>query len=59
MFKECLRNNVMPFIIKDSFKAFYYRGLSEFDKERGWLEDTCLSMQDEYREVVSRLLPHI
>ena len=57
MFKECLRNDIMPFIIEDSYKAFYYRGLAEFRNEKGWLYDTCISMQDHYRETVNRLLP--
>ncbi|NQT58165.1 MAG: Fic family protein [Bacteroidetes bacterium] len=57
MFKECLRNNIMPYIIEDNYKAFYYRGLSEFGNEKGWLRDTCLSMQDHYRDTVNRLLP--
>lgn len=57
MFKECLRNKIMPLIIEYSYKAFYYRGLSEFLNEKGWLLDTCLSMQDHYRDIVNRLLP--
>jgi Fic family protein len=57
MFRECLKNKIMPFIIEDSYKAFYYRGLSEFGNENDWLLDTCLSMQDKYRVTVNRLLP--
>jgi len=45
-FKECLKNNIVPFIILDSKKMFYYRGLQNYDKERGWLLDTCLDGQD-------------
>ena len=45
-FKECLKNNIVPFIILDSKKMFYYRGLANWDKERGWLLDTCLDGQD-------------
>lgn len=45
-FKECLKNNIVPFIILDEKKMFYYRGLSKYDKERGWLIDTCLDGQD-------------
>lgn len=45
-FKECLKNNIVPFIIKDEKKYFYYRGLKEWDKERGWLIETCLDGQD-------------
>lgn len=43
--KECLKNNIIPFIIEDSKKSFYYRGLSEWRNERGWLTDTCLDGQ--------------
>lgn len=46
MFKECLKNNIVPFIIKDDMKAFYYRGLAEWGYEKGFLLDTCLSAQD-------------
>ena len=59
MYRECLRLRIMPFIIEDSYKAFYYRGLAEFSRERGPLRDTCLSMQDRYRELVDRMLPGI
>ena len=45
-FKECLKNNIVPFIILDSKKNFYYRGLQNWNKERGWLIDTCLDGQD-------------
>ena len=45
-FKECLKNNIVPFIILDNKKMFYYRGLQNWDKERGWLIDTCLDGQD-------------
>ena len=45
-FKECLKNNIVPFIILDNKKMFYYRGLQKWDKERGWLIDTCLDGQD-------------
>ncbi len=44
--KECLRHNVIPFIIEDEKKSFYYRGLSEWKNEKGWLMDTCLDGQD-------------
>ena len=53
MFRECLRNNIIPFIIDDNCKQFYYRGLKEFTKVRGYLIDTCLSAQDIYKEWVS------
>ena len=45
-FKECLKNNLVPFIIFDDKKVFYYRGLKNWDQERGWLMDTCLEGQD-------------
>lgn len=45
-FKECLKNNIVPFIILDSKKMFYYRGLKSWNNERGWLIDTCLDGQD-------------
>ncbi|MDO4648165.1 MAG: Fic family protein [Eubacteriales bacterium] len=49
MFKECLRNKVVPFIIEDDLKMFYYRGLSEWNNERGYLRDTCLTAQDRFK----------
>lgn len=52
MFKECLKNNIVPFIIEDEFKFFYYRGLSEYPKIKGYLIDTCLSAQDNYMELM-------
>jgi len=50
LFKECLRNNIVPFIIDEKLKLFYYRGLSQWKKERGFLIDTCLSAQDKFKE---------
>ena len=50
MFRECLKNNIIPFIIDDNYKQFYYRGLKEFANARGYLTDTCLSAQDTYKE---------
>lgn len=52
MFKECLRNNIVPFIIDEKYKAFYYRGLKEFEYEKGYLIDTCLSVQDKFKELL-------
>lgn len=49
MFKECLANGIVPFIIEDEMKAFYYRGLAEWDAERGFLMDTCLAAQDRFK----------
>ena len=50
--KECLRFNIVPFLIEDSKKAFYYRGLSEWDNETGWLTDTCLDGQDTFKRLL-------
>ena len=50
--KECLRHNVVPFLIEDSKKAFYYRGLSEWGNEKGWLTDTCLDGQDTFKRLL-------
>ena len=49
MFKECLANNIVPFIIDEEHKLFYYRGLKEWKNEKGYLTDTCLSCQDKYK----------
>ncbi len=49
MFKECLKNNIVPFIIDENHKLFYYRGLKEWTRERGYLIDTCLSAQDKFK----------
>lgn len=49
LFKECLRNNIVPFIIDDELKLFYYRGLKEWISERGYLRDTCLTAQDKFK----------
>ena len=49
MFKECLKYNIVPFIIEDNLKMFYYRGLKEWNHEKGYLRDTCLTAQDKYK----------
>ena len=49
MFKECLKYNIVPFIIEDNLKMFYYRGLKEWNNEKGYLADTCLTAQDKYK----------
>ena len=49
MFKECLKYNIVPFIIEDKLKMFYYRGLKEWGNEKGYLTDTCLTAQDKYK----------
>ena len=50
--KECLRFGIVPFLIEDSKKAFYYRGLAEWENEKGWLTDTCLDGQDTFRRLL-------
>lgn len=49
MFKECLKYNIVPFIIEDNLKMFYYRGLKEWNNEKRYLIDTCLTAQDRYK----------
>ena len=53
-FKECLKYNIVPFILLDKDKLFYYRGLYQYqtNKEKGYLIDTCLNAQDQYREMI-------
>ena len=47
-----IRNNIVPFIIDDSLKLFYYRGLREWKKQKGYLIDTCLTAQDRFKKVL-------
>ena len=56
MFKECLKNNIVPFIILDTDKMFYYRGLKEYENEKGYLIDTCLNAQDQYINMIEYYL---
>lgn len=49
LFKECLKSGIIPFIIEDDLKTFYYRGLSEWKNEQGYLIDTCLTAQDRFK----------
>lgn len=49
LFKECLKYRIVPFIIEEQWKMFYYRGLKEWENERGYLRDTCLTAQDQYK----------
>ena len=51
--KECLRHNIVPFLIEKSKKVFYYRGLAEWDNEKGWLTDTCLDGQDTFKKLLA------
>ena len=55
-FKECLKNNIVPFIILDKDKLFYYRGLKEYKNEKGYLIDTCLNAQDQYSNIIKYFL---
>lgn len=52
-FKECLRFGLIPFIIEDAKKMYYYRGLSEWEREKGYLTDTCLDGQNTFRKLIS------
>ena len=56
--KECLRYGIVPFIIEDSKKMFYYRGLSEWEQEPGYLTDTCLDGQDTFRKLMAMFEIH-
>lgn len=58
MFRECLKNNIMPFYIEDRNKAFYLRGMKEYqlNNEKGYLIDTCLNSQDNYERMVNYFL---
>ena len=49
MLKECLKYGIVPFIIEDALKLYYYRGLKEWDREQGYLTDTCLTAQDKFK----------
>jgi len=59
IFKECLSNNIVPFIVKDDHKFFYYRGLTEYSKVKGYLLDTCLSAQDNYQKMLDYFIPEL
>lgn len=52
MFKECLANNIVPFIIDEDLKLFYYKGLQEWTNVREYLLDTCLTAQDNYKAIL-------
>jgi Fic family protein len=54
-FKECLRHGVIPFIIEDAKKNYYYRGLAKWRDEKGWLTDTCLDGQDTFKRLMDML----
>lgn len=54
MFKECLANDIIPFIITDNLQSFYYRGLQFRPDIPGYLRDTCLTAQDDYRKLMMK-----
>lgn len=54
MFKECLKHNITPFVITNELKLFYYHGISEWNNTQGYLTDTCLSAQNEFKLVLKR-----
>ena len=56
MFKECLKNNIMPFIILDQDKEYYLRGLKEYNRDNKYLIDTILHSQDIYEDIANQLL---
>jgi len=58
MFKECLSNNILPFIVNDNQKLYYYRGLKEYTKEKGFLLDTCKAFQDQYKKLLKYFIPN-
>jgi Fic family protein len=53
IFKECLANNIVPFIIDEQLKLFYYRGLQEWNNVKEYLMDTCLTAQDNYKLILN------
>ena len=57
IFKDCLANDIIPFIKADDHKFFYYRGLTEYPKVKEYLIDTCLSAQDNYKKMLDYFLP--
>jgi Fic family protein len=57
MFKECLAHGIIPFIIEDDHKFFYYRGLKEYPTVKEYLTDTCLSAQDKYQQIIQYFFP--
>lgn len=59
IFKECLAHGIIPFIIEDDHKFFYYRGLSEYPSIKGFLVDTCLSAQDNYKRILAYFFPEM
>lgn len=59
LFKECLKNGIVPFIITDDKKLYYYRGLKEFSRDKQYLIDTCFMAQDKYTELLDYFIPEM
>jgi Fic family protein len=57
MFEQCLQNDILPFIVLDDQKAYYYRGLQNYKTEKDWLLDTCRSFQDDYHKRYRKYIP--
>lgn len=53
MFKECLANGIVPFIITEELRRFYYRGLQQWQQIPEYLRDTCLTAQDNYKDILN------
>lgn len=58
LLKECLCNNIVPFMIDEGLKMFYYRGLHEWNMEQGYLKDTCLTAQDQFKKYLDYFRIH-
>lgn len=56
MFKECLKHDIIPFIIEAIYKSFYYRGLKNFESDEAYLIDTCLNAQDQYKAYYDKMI---
>lgn len=52
MFKECIKHDIIPFIIEEDLKLYYYRGLHNWNEEKGYLLDTCGLAQDRFKQVL-------
>lgn len=56
MFKECLKNNIMPFIVLDKDKPYYMRGLKNYNEDKMFLIDTIKYEQDLYKKIVTEMI---
>lgn len=59
LFKECLKNDIIPFIIKDDIRLYYYRGLKQWKNDKAYLLDTCLSCQDYFKDILKYFRIHV